>query len=74
MGNYTKKLESSCDDEMFSSGKIIISWQSEDQDPKEALRICRINFDLQRGSTAVLRADEIDELIRNLQTVKERIN
>ena len=70
---YLKKLESDCDDEVFSSGKIVISWRKKDEDKKEGLRTCNIDFDLQRGSTAVLRFEEVEELIQNLETVRERL-
>lgn len=73
MRNYTKKLEVECDDEFFMSGKIIISWKSEDQLKDSPLRVCKIYFDLQRGNTAVLRIEEVEELIDKLQTVKNRL-
>ena len=60
---YTKKLVSYCDDELFMSGEIIISWNQKAEDPSEDLRICRIDFDLQRGRTAILRVEEVEELI-----------
>ena len=70
---YEKKLISSCDDELFMSGDIIISWRQKDEDKTEMLRVCRIEFDLQRGSKAVLRYEEVEELIKNLETVKDRL-
>jgi hypothetical protein len=71
--SYTKRLESDCDDLLFSSGKIIISWTQKDQNPKEQLRTCHIDFDLQFRSTAVLRLGEVEELIKNLETVRDRL-
>lgn len=73
MSNYTKKLEVDCDDEIFSSGKIIISWKSEDQLKKSPLRVCNIDFQLQYGRTVVLRYEEVQDLINALETVKERL-
>lgn len=71
--DYEKKLISSCDDELFMSGDIIISWRQKDEDKTEMLRVCRIEFDLQRGTKAVLRYEEVEELIRNLETVRDRL-
>lgn len=73
MSNYNKRLEVDCDDEYFSSGKIIISWQSKDQLKESPLRYCTINFDLQRGSTAILKLNDVEELISKLQLVKDRL-
>lgn len=70
---YEKKLISSCDDELFMSGDIIISWKQKDENKTEMLRVCRIEFDLQRGTKAVLRYEEVEELIRNLETVRDRL-
>ena len=70
---YEKKLVSSCDDEVFMSGDIIISWRQKDEDKTEMLRVCRIEFDLQRGNKAVLRYEEVKELIKNLETVRDRL-
>jgi hypothetical protein len=71
--DYSKKLESDCDDEYFASGKIIIQWNKDDQKQDTSLRICKINLDLQHGNTAILRLGEIEDLIKNLQTVKDRL-
>ena len=35
--SYEKKLISSCDDELFMSGDIIISWRQKDEDKTEML-------------------------------------
>ena len=72
--NYNKKLVSSCDDNMFMSGEIIISWREKDQDKNESLRLCNINLDLQVGNTAVLRLEEVEALIKNLETVRDRLS
>jgi hypothetical protein len=71
--NYTKKLISSCDDETFASGEIVISWTTEDQDKNEPIRVCRLNLNLQRGDTAVLTLGEVEKLIKNLETVRDRL-
>jgi hypothetical protein len=71
--NYNKKLEVDCDDEMFASGKILLEWKSEDQLKETPLRTCKLSFDLQFGSVAVLRFEEVDELISKLELVKERL-
>jgi hypothetical protein len=71
--DYNKKLESDCDDENFASGKIILQWNKEDQKQDTPLRICRMNLDLQYGNTAILRLEEIEELIKNLQIVRDRL-
>lgn len=72
--NYHKFLEVSCDDEVFSSGKIIVGWTSEDQDRTQNLRVATIQLDLQRGDKAVLTVDEVENLIQVLQTVKNRLS
>ena len=71
--DYSKRLESDCDDEYFASGKIILQWNKEDQKQDTSLRICRMNLDLQYGSTAILRLEEIQNLIKNLETVRDRL-
>ena len=71
--DYNKKLESDCDDENFASGKIILQWNKEDQKQDTPLRICRMSLDLQYGNTAILRLEEIEELIKNLQIVRDRL-
>jgi hypothetical protein len=70
---YEKKLVSSCDCTMFMSGEIIIRWNELAQDKKEGLRVCRLKLDLQSGDEAVLRLEEIEDLIKNLQTVRDRL-
>jgi len=70
---YNKKLISSCDDELFASGEIIISWKEKDQNKSEDLRTCHLDLDLQYRSTAVLRYEEVLDLIKNLEIVAERL-
>jgi hypothetical protein len=70
---YSKKLKSSCDDVMFASGEIIISWREKDQDKSENLRTCHLDLDLQYRNTAVLRYEEVLELVENLKIVAERL-
>ncbi len=70
---YGKKLKSSCDDLMFASGEIIISWREKDQDKSEDLRVCYLDLNLQYRNTAVLRYEEVLELIENLKVVAERL-
>lgn len=71
---YNKFLESSCDDEMFASGKIRIEWKTEDQLKESPLRVCKLKLKLQYGNTAILRLEEVEELISNLQLVKDRLS
>jgi hypothetical protein len=70
---YSKKLISTCDDLLFASGEIIISWREQDQDKSESLRTCHLDLDLQFRDTAVLRYEEVLDLIENLKTVAERL-
>ena len=68
--NYTKRLESSCDDSKFSSSKIILEYEKDNE-----LDIISLRLDLQSyGDTAYLRKSEIEDLIRNLETFKDRLN
>lgn len=73
MSNYNKRLEVDCDDTSFASGKIILSWQTEDQQKDTEIRVCRIDFELQQGTTAVLTFEEVENLIAKLNTVKDRL-
>ena len=56
-------LLSTCDDNMFSSGEIKLTYQT-----NKTLKIVELDLDLQVGSTALLRKNEVKDLIDNLQT------
>lgn len=68
-GDYTKKLISDCDDHMFMSSDIELTYN-----PKSPLACIELRLKLQGGGNfAILREYEIQQLINNLETFKERV-
>jgi hypothetical protein len=65
---YTKKLVSTCDDDMFMSGEIHLTYKEDKNIPG-----INLELDLQYGRRAFLRPEEIQQLINNLQTFLDRL-